>query len=58
VPRGAGLKAMRTAVTSMMARPGAPEAPDEPLGDPQDVAPPGDPQDVEQGAETTDRPAP
>jgi uncharacterized protein (TIRG00374 family) len=58
VPRGAGLKAMRTAVTSMMARPGAPEAPDEPPGDPQDVAPPGDPQDVEQGAETTDRSAP
>ena len=43
VPRGAGLKAMRAAVTSMMTHPGAP---------------PGDPQDVEHDAETTDRSAP
>ena len=55
VPRGAGLKAMRAAVTSMMARPGPPDVPP---GDPPDVAPPGDPQDVEQDAETTDRSAP
>src|SRR5580700_302157 len=55
VPRGAGLKAMRAAVTSMMARPGPPDAPP---GAPPDVAPPGDPQDVEQDAETTDRSAP
>ena len=55
VPRGAGLNAMRAAVTSMMARPGPPDAPP---GDPPDVAPPGDPQDVEQDAETTDRSAP
>ena len=46
VPRGAGLKAIRTAVTSMMARPGASDAP------------PGDPQDVAHDAETTDRSAP
>jgi hypothetical protein len=43
VPRGAGLKAIRTAVTSMMTHPGAP---DEPPGDPHDVAPPGEPHDV------------
>jgi uncharacterized protein (TIRG00374 family) len=46
VPRGAGLKAMRAAVSSMMARPGASDAP------------PRDPQDVEHDAETTDRSAP
>ena len=46
VPRGAGLKAMRAAVASMMARPGAPDAP------------PPDAQDVEHDAETTDRSAP
>jgi hypothetical protein len=57
VPRGAGLKAMRAAMTSMMARPGASDAP--PV-DPQDVsdAPPRDPKDVGHGAETTDRSAP
>jgi uncharacterized protein (TIRG00374 family) len=43
VPRGAGLKAMRAAMTSMMTHPGPPDAP------------PGDPQDVEHDAETTDR---
>ena len=46
VPRGAGLKAMRAAMTSMMTRPGPPDAP------------PGDPQDVGHEAETTDRSAP
>jgi uncharacterized protein (TIRG00374 family) len=46
VPRGAGLKAMRAAVASMMTRPGASDAP------------PRDPQDVEHDAETTDRSAP
>jgi uncharacterized protein (TIRG00374 family) len=46
VPRGAGLKAMRAAVTGMMTRPGA------------SGAPPGDPQDVAHDAETTDRSAP
>jgi uncharacterized protein (TIRG00374 family) len=46
VPRGAGLKAMRAAITSMMIHPGPPDAP------------PGDPQDVEDDAETTDRSAP
>jgi hypothetical protein len=52
VPRGARLKAARAAVTSMMTRPGAPDAPPgnpqdvAPPGGPQDVAPPGDPQDV------------
>jgi uncharacterized protein (TIRG00374 family) len=45
VPRGAGLKAMRTAVSSMMARPAA------------SGAPPRDPQEVEHDAETTDRSA-
>src|SRR5580692_9325641 len=43
VPRGAGLKAMRAAMTSMMTHPGPPDAP------------PGDPEDVEHDAETTDR---
>jgi len=51
VPRGAGLKAMRAAVGSMMARPGASDAP-------PGVAPPQDAQDVEHDAETTDRSAP
>jgi hypothetical protein len=46
VPRGAGLKAMRAAVASMMTHPGASDAP------------PGDPQDVAHDAETTDRSAP
>jgi uncharacterized protein (TIRG00374 family) len=46
VPRGAGLKAMRAAVASMMTHPGASDAP------------PGDPQDVGHDAETTDRSAP
>ncbi|MGH3200797.1 MAG: lysylphosphatidylglycerol synthase transmembrane domain-containing protein [Streptosporangiaceae bacterium] len=46
VPRGAGLKAIRTAVTSMMTRPGAPDAS------------PGDPQDIEHDGQTTDRSAP
>ena len=46
VPRGAGLKAIRTAVTSMMTHPGASDAP------------PGDPPDVAHDAETTDRTAP
>ena len=46
VPRGAGLKAIRTAVTSMMTHPGASDAP------------PGDPPDVAHDAETTDRSAP
>jgi uncharacterized protein (TIRG00374 family) len=46
VPRGAGLKAMRAAMTSMMTHPGPPDAP------------PGDPEDVEHDAETTDRSAP
>jgi uncharacterized protein (TIRG00374 family) len=46
VPRGAGLKAMRAAMTSMMTRPGPPDAP------------PGEPQDVGHDAETTDRSAP
>jgi uncharacterized protein (TIRG00374 family) len=55
VPRGAGLKAMRAAMTSMMARPGAPDAPP---GDPRGIAPPGDPQDGGHDAETTDRSAP
>jgi uncharacterized protein (TIRG00374 family) len=45
VPRGAGLKAMRAAVRSMMARPTASDAP------------PRDPQDVAHDAETTDRSA-
>jgi len=56
VPRGAGLKARRAAVASMMARPGASDAPpgDAPPGD----APPGDAQDVVHDAETTDRSAP
>jgi len=66
VPRGAGLKAMRAAVASMMTRPGASDAPpgdappgDAPPGDaPPGDAPPGDPQDVEHDAETTDRSAP
>jgi hypothetical protein len=43
VPRGAGLKAMRAAVTGMMARPGTSDAP---AGEAQDVA---------HDAETTDR---
>jgi uncharacterized protein (TIRG00374 family) len=46
VPRGAGLKAMRAAVASMMTHPGASDAP------------PGDPQDVAHDGETTDRSAP
>jgi uncharacterized protein (TIRG00374 family) len=46
VPRGAGLKAMRTAMTSMMTHPGPPDAP------------PGDPEDVAHDTETTDRSAP
>jgi uncharacterized protein (TIRG00374 family) len=46
VPRGAGLKAMRAAVASMMTHPGASDAP------------PGDPQDVAHDADTTDRSAP
>ena len=46
VPRGAGLKAMRAAMTSMMTRPGPPDAP------------PGEPEDVGHEAETTDRSAP
>jgi len=46
VPRGAGLKAMRAAVATMMTRPGASDAP------------PPDPQDVEHDPETTDRSAP
>ena len=46
VPRGAGLKAMRAAMTSMMTRPGPPDAPS------------GEPQDVGRDAETTDRSAP
>jgi uncharacterized protein (TIRG00374 family) len=46
VPRGAGLKAMRAAVSSMMTHPGPPDAP------------PGDPQAVEHDAEPTDRSAP
>ena len=46
VPRGAGLKAMRAAMTSMMTRPGPPDEP------------PGEPQDVGRDAETTDRSAP
>jgi uncharacterized protein (TIRG00374 family) len=50
VPRGAGLKAMRTPMTSMMTsmmtRPGPPDAP------------PGDPEDIKHDAETTDRSAP
>jgi uncharacterized protein (TIRG00374 family) len=61
VPRGAGPKAMRAAVASMMTRPGASDAPpgDAPPGDaPPGDAPPGDPQDVEHDAETTDRSAP
>ncbi|HEV2260216.1 MAG TPA: YbhN family protein [Streptosporangiaceae bacterium] len=53
VPRGAGLKAMRAAVTSMMARPGLADPPpvdalpgDAPPGDaPPRDAPPRDPQD-------------
>jgi uncharacterized protein (TIRG00374 family) len=57
VPRGGGLKAMRAAITNMMAHPGASDAPP---GDARDVedAPPGDSQDVEHDAETTDRSAP
>jgi hypothetical protein len=66
VPRGAGLKAMRAAVTSMMAHPGASDAPpgDAPPADapPEDAprgdAPPGDAQDVAHDAEATDRSAP
>jgi uncharacterized protein (TIRG00374 family) len=46
VPRGAGLKAMRAAVTSMMTHPGASDAP------------PAGPREVAHDAETTDRSAP
>jgi uncharacterized protein (TIRG00374 family) len=46
VPRGAGLKAMRAAVTSMMTHPEASDAP------------PAGPQEVAHDAETTDRSAP
>src|SRR5580704_11147996 len=46
VPRGAGLKAMRAAVTSMMTHPGGSDAP------------PAGPQEVAHDAETTDRSAP
>ncbi|HXO23279.1 MAG TPA: YbhN family protein, partial [Streptosporangiaceae bacterium] len=55
VPRGAGVKAMRAAVATLMAHPGAPDPPPE---DPQGAAPPRDPHEVEHDAETTDRSAP
>ena len=60
VPRGAGLKAMRAAVTSMMTHPGASDAPPP---DPQDVTHDAetvahDAETVAHDAETTDRSAP